>query len=204
MPEAKVWRGQTLHDRSVGRRDELLRAGEILMGSQGAAAATMRAVCRQANLSPKYFYESFANPEALLIAVYDSVEQRLLDHIVEKRLGANQLSLESVLELCADFFEANPGAARVLLREPLGNDVLRAHSASRAGIFIKALTPLLAAEVPDVDDDEMAALSTCLSGALIALYLDWSDGRLQMPRAKVADAAVRVVAAIAGAARATG
>lgn len=202
MPEAKVWRGQTQRDRSVVRREELLRAGEFLMGTQGAAAATMRAVCRQANLSPKYFYESFANPDALLTAVYDAVEQRLHAHIIEQHDGEGQLSVQSVLETCVAYFEVNPGAARVLLREPLGNDVLRAHSANRAGIFIKTLAPLLATEVPHLDDDEMAVLSTCLSGALIALYLDWSDGRLQMPRAEVADAAVRVVTAIAGAARA--
>ena len=41
------------------------------MGTEGAAAATMRATCREAALTERYFYESFANRDELLVAVLD-------------------------------------------------------------------------------------------------------------------------------------
>lgn len=45
--------------------------GRSLLGDGGAVAVTMRAVVRAAQLSPRYFYESFASREELLFAVHD-------------------------------------------------------------------------------------------------------------------------------------
>jgi AcrR family transcriptional regulator len=39
----------------------------------------VKAVCEAAGLTERYFYESFANSEALLIAAFDTVSHRLID-----------------------------------------------------------------------------------------------------------------------------
>ena len=79
MGSPKLWRGQTLDDRSSTRREEILAAAYSLLGDAGAQAVTMRAVIRETNLSPRYFYESFASRDELVTAVYDRVEAQMFD-----------------------------------------------------------------------------------------------------------------------------
>lgn len=203
MASAKVWRGQTLRDRTADRRVALLDVGRKLLGSGGSAAVTMRAVCRDAQLSPRYFYESFDSREDLLIAVYNQVEELLLAHIAAAAgdRGDGQVTLREVLESCANFFEEDPQRARILLREPLADDTLHKHSASRTPAFVTALIPVLGSQLHDVlsgDVDRIQILSTALGGALVALYLDWADGRLNVSRDTIADAAVGIVTAMTG------
>lgn len=200
MASTKVWRGQTLRDRSADRRAALLDIGRKLLGSGGSAAVTMRAVCRDAQLSPRYFYESFDSREDLLVAVYNQVEEHLLAHIMGRRT-AGPITLREVLESCANFFEEDPHRARILLREPLADDTLRKHSASRTPAFVTALIPVLGPRLNDLLSGDVARiqiLSTVLGGALVALYLDWADGRLNVSRDVIADAAVDVVTALTG------
>ena len=202
VTSTKLWRGQTLRDRTADRRAALIDVGAKLLGSGGSAAVTMRAVCREAQLSPRYFYESFETREDLLIAVYNQVEERLLNHIASTVGGASgTATLRNVLESCAGFFEADPQRARILLREPLGDDILRKHSASRTPAFVAALIPVLGPRINEVlagDPGRIQILSTALGGALVALYLDWADGRLNVSRDAIAEAAVDIVTALTG------
>lgn len=70
---SRVWGGTTLDARRDARRERLLDVGIDLLGTQGSAAVTVRAVCRAAQLTDRYFYESFPDRDALLVAVYDRV-----------------------------------------------------------------------------------------------------------------------------------
>lgn len=197
MAPTKLWRGQTLRDRTAERRATLIEVGADLLGSAGAGAVTMRAVCREAQLSPRYFYESFDTREDLLVAAYNQVEERLLAHIVNHPVT----SIRDVLESCADFFEEDPGRARVLLREPLADDTLHKHSANRTPAFVMALIPVLGPRLQELltgDPARVQILSTALGGALVALYLDWADGRLNVSRTAISDAAVGIVSALTG------
>lgn len=205
MSSPKLWRGQTLQDRSAERREQFLTVGERLLGTGGVAAVTMRAVVREADLSPRYFYETFATREDLLIAVYDRVEAGLLDRLraVDITTGL-PAAVRSAFELCADYFAEDPGRARILLREPLGDDVLRRHSADRVPTFLRAVIPVLGAEAAGLVPEsatELAVTATALSGALVSLYLDWADGILTIDREDLADSAVAVCFALATATR---
>ncbi|MBF6353835.1 TetR/AcrR family transcriptional regulator [Nocardia higoensis] len=195
----RVWRGQTLRDRAVDRRELLLDAGAALLGNGGVAAVTMRAVVRAANLSPRYFYEAFDSREDLVLEVYDRAEAGLITRM--SRLDATAdlpAAIRSALELCAAYFEEDPGRARILLREPLGDDTLRTHSAGRVPGFLRAVAALGtgAADLVPAAEDDLAIIATALSGALVALYLDWADGRLAVERDALAEAATGVVLAL--------
>ncbi|WP_216911980.1 TetR/AcrR family transcriptional regulator [Nocardia noduli] len=200
MNAPKLWRGRTLHDRSADRRSQLLDVALDLLGTEGANAVTMRAVTRSANLSPRYFYESFDNIEALLTAVYDHVETGLLDRMrTAPRGGELRADIRVALEICADYFQDDPRLARILLREPRRDDTLRRHSAQRSPAFILALAPIFGTESEPLlagGEEDLAIIATAMAGALIALYLDWSDNRLDVPRDRLVDSAVDVVLAL--------
>lgn len=202
--EAKVWRGQTMDDRSAERRTQLLAVGATILGDEGASAVTMRGVCRAASLSPRYFYESFGSREELLVAIYDDVERRLLERLTATPAGRGGQSVRQALQTCAEYFEEDPRRARILLREPLADDTLRAHQAGKSPIFIGTVLPALdqaAKRQSPRDHTELAVLAAALSGAIISLYLEWLDGRLGIDRNTLADTAARMVTAIARASR---
>ncbi|MFC8045412.1 TetR/AcrR family transcriptional regulator [Nocardia sp. NPDC057353] len=208
MSSPKLWRGQTLRDRSLDRREQMLDVGEELLGTGGAAAVTTRAVMRQTNLSPRYFYETFDTREDLVIAVYDRVETRLFERMREVSVAAGlRAAIREIFEICARYFEEDPGRARILLREPLADDTLRAHSADRAPAFLRLLIPVLGAEagaVVPAGDEDLALGAAALGGSLVSLYLEWTDGRLPVGRDRLAETAVSVVFAVLGAVREQG
>ena len=76
------WSGVPLQDRQALRRDELIAAGVELLGGEGGPALTVRAVCRAAGLTERYFYESFADRDEFVRAVYDDVCARAMSTLI--------------------------------------------------------------------------------------------------------------------------
>ncbi|MEB3070765.1 TetR/AcrR family transcriptional regulator [[Mycobacterium] vasticus] len=62
-------------DRQASRRARLLAAGLDMLGAEPAeiAEVTVRGICREAGLTARYFYESFADKDELVSAVFDAV-----------------------------------------------------------------------------------------------------------------------------------
>ena len=69
----RPYRGVSAETRRTQRRTRLIEACLDVVAAVGVAETTAEAVCARAGLSKRYFYESFADREALLIAVLDEV-----------------------------------------------------------------------------------------------------------------------------------
>jgi AcrR family transcriptional regulator len=76
---ARPYRGVEAAERLATRRNQLLAAGLDLLGAehQDISALTVRGVCRQAGLAARYFYESFADKDEFVGAVFDWVVAEL-------------------------------------------------------------------------------------------------------------------------------
>ncbi|MEB3032348.1 TetR/AcrR family transcriptional regulator [Mycolicibacter sp. MYC340] len=72
---ARPYGGVEAADRQASRRARLLEAGLDLLGADlpQITEVTVRGICRQAGLTARYFYESFADKDEFVRAVYDSV-----------------------------------------------------------------------------------------------------------------------------------
>jgi len=73
MAEARPYRGVALEDRRDKRRQALLETGLGCLAEDGLSGVSVRSICARARLTPRYFYESFADLDALLVAVVDAV-----------------------------------------------------------------------------------------------------------------------------------
>jgi len=75
MAQVRPYRGIDAVERVAGRRRRLLDAGLDLLGAAGKdpAELTVRAICGQATLGVRYFYESFTDKDHFVGAVFDSV-----------------------------------------------------------------------------------------------------------------------------------
>ncbi|WP_319430080.1 TetR/AcrR family transcriptional regulator [Mycobacterium sp. RTGN5] len=167
------WSGVPLPDRQALRRDELIAAGVILLGSAGGPALTVRAVCRHAGLTERYFYESFSDRDEFVRAVYDDVCNRAMTALMSA--GTPQEAVERFVALMVD----DPVRGRVLLLAPQVEAVLVHSGAEWMPNFIELLQSKLTAISDPVLQKMMA---TGLIGALTALFTAYLDGRLAASR----------------------
>lgn len=72
VPE-RPYRGVQAADRLAERRERLLAAGLDLLGASGLIELTVRGICHRAGVASRYFYESFADKDEFVAAVFDWV-----------------------------------------------------------------------------------------------------------------------------------
>lgn len=66
----RTWRGQTTEERKSERHQRLIEAGIELFGTRGYANTPVKAICKQAGLTERYFYEGFEDREHLLDVIF--------------------------------------------------------------------------------------------------------------------------------------
>ena len=89
MPTPRPYGGVSAAERAATRRDSLLESCRAVIGREGVAAVTVEAVCAESALGKRYFYESFAARDDLLLAVAEEFYVGLLD-----RMSATIAALE--------------------------------------------------------------------------------------------------------------
>lgn len=81
--KSRLYGGQSQEHRIAERRAKLMQAALRLYSRLGPAGASVTAICAEAGLTPRYFYESFASREALLAAVFREACDRLVFEVEE-------------------------------------------------------------------------------------------------------------------------
>jgi len=94
MTQARSYRGVAQADRVALRREALISAGLDCLHADGLAGFGVRAVCGRAKLTARYFYESFADIDGLLVAIVDAVCADVAAHALDA-IGAAGPDLES-------------------------------------------------------------------------------------------------------------
>lgn len=181
---AHRWSGVPLQDRQALRRDELIAAGVQLLGGKSGPAVTVRAVCREAGLTERYFYESFADRDQFVRAVYDDVCTRAMSALMSATTPRE--AVEQFVALMVD----DPVRGRVLLLAPGVEPVLVQSGAEWMPSFIDLLQRKLT-QIGDPVRQKMIA--TSLIGGLTALFTAYLDGRLTASREQFIDYCVEML-----------
>ena len=172
------WSGVPLKNRQALRRDQLVAAGVQLLGDESGPAVTVRAVCRAAGLTERYFYESFNDRDDFVRAVYDDVCTRAMSTLTSA--STPREAVEQFVELMVD----DPVRGRVLLLAPEIEPVLVRSGAEWMPSFID----LLQRKLTRLGDPVLQNLvATSLIGGLTALFTAYLDGRLAATRKQFID-----------------
>ena len=121
--QARPYRGVPQDERRAQRRNQLIAAAIAVYGERGYRQATVKAVCEAAGLTERYFYESFANSEELLIASYDAVTYSVLDEMLgaAAQAGGDRMARgRAMLQTYFAALQREPRSARVFLVEIRG------------------------------------------------------------------------------------
>src|ERR1041384_2917106 len=79
--EKRRYSGQSFEDRQAERRERLIRAAVQVAGRVGLDATSVAAICAEAGLTARYFYESFPTREAIFVEAYRAVQDELFAYI---------------------------------------------------------------------------------------------------------------------------
>lgn len=186
----RIWGGTTLATRRRARREKLLAVGLDLLGTP-EATLSVRAVCRTAQLTERYFYESFPDRDALVLAVYDQLTDEVraaLEGAAEPDDGdVARRSITGLVELMVD----DQRKGRVLLVAPLTESVL----ARPAQEMLPALTELIRDHLPGhTSTQQRRLISVGMLGSLMALFYAYLEGTLDVDRETFVDHCVSVLA----------
>jgi len=197
----RPYRGIAPDQRVETRRARFIEAGTALFGGQGYHATTVRALCAEAKLTERYFYESFANTEDLLVQVYRDIAGRGrvgYRQAAERAGNTMEARVTAALDSYFRFLNADPLAARVILIEIEGvseecDRIYRHELQDIAGTFAAILGP----ELPVAPAAGLSAdlLSFAMIGGIYQLAKEWLfSGRERPVEALVANSQAMILA----------
>ncbi|AUC93546.1 TetR/AcrR family transcriptional regulator [Bradyrhizobium sp. SK17] len=183
--KARLYGGMDAEERRTERRLKLIDAAVEVYGEVGYRGATVKAICEAAELTERYFYESFANSEALLIAAYGHVVGHLHAEMTAAAAAAGddaEARLRAALTLYFTRLKQHPKPARVFLLEISGIspavDAVK-HDAGR--VFSDILVPPRRDSKRGDNAATAALLSIGMVGAVISIALRWVSRQYPQP-----------------------
>jgi len=171
----------------------LLDAAFRLFGEEGEPALAVRAVCREAGLHTRYFYENFADTGELLAALYDQQATALgevMAGAIEEGGSSPSARTRAGIRGVLQYISDDPRRGRVLFAEARGNAVLAERRRAAQTGLLEGLIAMSSPELPAV------IAATMFTGAMAELAQQWSDGRLGNDLDAVTDIAVELSLAL--------
>jgi len=198
----RAYRGASPNQRVEQRRAQLVDAGVEVFGTVGYRAATIEHICARAGLSKRYFYESFPDSEALLLACYEWCCNEFHDALVVAVAEAPQTIEAQLRAALFGYFsaiDADQRGARITLLEVLGvsSAVDKAYAAQfqRFASSVEALAgdAFSASKLPK---PQLDVIAQGIFGAIIQVATQWLLDQRRRPRAQLIDATYVLVLAI--------
>ena len=190
----RQWKGVPAAERRRQRRSLLIEAAIAVYGQHGYRGATVKSVCEAAGLSERYFYESFANGEAMLAASAEAVMAFLIGELRQAALAdvPPPLRVRAMLRSYFDTLRRHPASARVFLVE------IRGVSASVDEVFARELDRVagLIVETWEAEAGVDSLLAIGVVGAVMQVALAWIGGGYARPLEEVTDAAFHLSAVL--------
>jgi AcrR family transcriptional regulator len=192
--------GITAAERQAQRRERLLDAAIEIFGTEGYASSSVRSISRSASLNSRYFYESFATREDLLIAVYERIVTE--NWLVVREATAKESTIEAQaragLKAGWTNLTQDRRKARIVALEVVGvsarleqmrreqrhafADLLVQNALSVAGEGVRlVLNPVLVARA--------------LMGGVIEILVDWINGDIEVTADEIAEHFTRLFTA---------
>jgi AcrR family transcriptional regulator len=157
------------------------------MGTQGWSQTTVRGVCREASLTPRFFYESFEDLDTLAVAVLDDIIAGATEHVIEAIAAAPPTPADQARAAIGSFvcdLTDDPRRARVAFVEALGSEAMmrRRLQAMRDVAGLIAEYGRLTYQPPPEAETLVELTAALMAGGVAELLITWQDGGLDISR----------------------
>lgn len=175
----------------------LLEAGLDLLGTKGVAGTTVRGVCAAAELNARYFYESFVDLDALIVAVFDDVVAQLRVRVSEAVEAAGARRGDRIRAMVAStvaYVDSDRRRARVLYVEGRELANVQDRRTESSTLIVSLVADAAAGQQAGTAAHRVAA--SFLVGGFSELLMRWLDGQIPLERDQLVDAATELFLAI--------
>lgn len=177
-----MYAGLPVQDRQRQRRERFLQSGLTIFAREGYANSSVGAICKDAALSSRQFYEEFTGREALLLELYEAIDRESRDAVtaaVNGRPGASALDrIEAGARAYVEAIGTDQRKAQVALVEVIGASVkveqYRAELRRLWGSVLRSAAEeaVRNGEIPAGDYDMRV---TAMIGAVNSVAYEWSN-----------------------------
>ncbi len=174
----RAYAGENAEVRIQNRRRKLVEAGKKCFGTKGFAKTKIKDICVEADLTERYFYESFRNKEALLGVVYVTLVDDMIGSLMavaEEFQGRPVEAMRNLLIGYFTLFQDDPNRAQVQLFEILGvSDELNKVYQEKIREATLQMKSMVSNFLPSVPEDQLNPIYfTAFSGSLWQIANEW-------------------------------
>lgn len=202
QPLSRSYKGATPLQRVEQRRGLLVDAAVDVFGTIGYRAATVDHVCARAGLSKRYFYESFTDSEALLLACYERCAEEIHHAMVSAFVEATDTIDAQLRAALTGYFgaiDADQRRARITLLEILGvSATIDAAYAAQTERFASSVEALGASsfQASKLAKPQLRIIAQGIIGAITTIATQWLLDHRRRPRTQLIDATHVLVLAV--------
>ena len=195
MTQSRPYGGRTLDERRDARRDQLIQTGLDCLHTEGLSGISVRTICSQARLTPRYFYENFANLDELLVALVDHVG----DQVSAKGLEAMETHPDDLERRVREALSAvfaitltDPRKATVLLAST-AHEAMQARQQQRFLEFTELVVESLAgSDAPELHRARLRPMALFLIGGSVELISAKISGLIELEDEELVDRCVEM------------
>ncbi|MBU3060693.1 TetR/AcrR family transcriptional regulator [Nocardia sp. NEAU-G5] len=119
-----MYAGQPVEDRQRQRRARFLESGLTVFARDGYGNSSVGAICKDAGLSSRQFYEEFTGRESLLLELYEQIDRQSREAVaavLADRADASAVdTIDAAVRAYIEAIGRDPRKARVALVEVVG------------------------------------------------------------------------------------
>jgi AcrR family transcriptional regulator len=203
----RPYRGVAADDRVATRREALIDAALEVFAAEGWAALSARRVSEQAGLTRRYFYESFADLDALIGAAFERIT-REVSAAVGAAVADRGAPLPELVERAVsgglDALASPPSKGRFLAVSLSAGGSIAPHRARAVDDLAAIVEPALATNrkgAGPVGSRDARIAAVIVVGAVLSIVDTWLGGEADLSRDEVVSwcttAAVGIIEAVA-------
>ena len=194
----RAYGGLTAEQRQVERRRRLLDAAANVVRERGLNDTSYRAVCRASGLTERYFYESFANLDELLLAVFEEELQAALSDVLTAVAAAGaepRRAMELGVGAFVDRFAGERLLSRLVVESP-AHPALRKYRDTAIETFVDFMLRMaydVVGEPRNAREERMARhTSVMLVGGFNELLSQWVQAGKEEPHDEIVNDVVEL------------
>lgn len=199
MAQVRPYRGVDAAQRLAQRRQNLLEAGLELLGAGGdPAELTVRAICAQAGLGVRYFYETFSDKDDFSAAVYDWVIADIAATTQAAVAAApareqSRAAMANIVRTVA----ADPRVGRLVFSVQLSNTAIVRKRAESTALFAQLLLQHAGSVVPPDSELDEATAHFAVGGVGQTISA-WLEGQFDLDADQLVDRLAANIDAVSG------
>ncbi len=173
-----------------------------MFGTHGYANSSIRAVCTEASLNSRYFYESFSNREELLYQVYTDIVHEIASVVLKATAQAQTIEEQarSGLRAAWTIVTEDRRKAKIIAVEVVGvSDRLERLRRNNRHAFADILVQnsrLIAGDAIRLRMDPLLTARS-LMAAVLDIQLDWINGDVEASPEELVDHFTKLFTAVA-------